>query len=60
MTASLVCAGASFDNFKDYPFVDVDDGEDIQVNFEQTSDMCANAICFAVESLRVVVVVVEW
>ena len=45
MTASLVCAGASFDNFKDYPFVDADDGEDIQVNFEQTSDMCVNAIC---------------
>ena len=52
MTASLVCAGASFDNFKDYPFVDVDDGEDIQVNFEQTSDMCVNAICFVVVSLR--------
>ena len=55
MTASLVCAGASFDNFKDYPFVDVDDGDEIQVNFDQTSDMCAEAICFAVESLRVVV-----
>ena len=56
MTASLVCAGKNFDNFKDYPFVDVVAGGDIQVNFEQTSDMCVNAICFAVESLRVVVV----
>ena len=58
MTASLVCAGNSFDNFNDMPFVTADDGDEIQVNFDQTSDMCANAICFAVESLRVVVVVV--
>ena len=58
MTASLVCAGNSFDNFNDMPFVTADDGDEIQVNFDQTSDMCADAICFAVESLRVVVV--EW
>ena len=55
MTASLVCAGNTFDNFNDMPFVTADDGDEIQVNFDQTSDMCAEAICFAVESLRVVV-----
>ena len=45
MTASLVCAGNTFDNFNDMPFVTADDGEEIQVTFDQTSDMCANAIC---------------
>ena len=59
MTANLVCAGNSFDNFTDMPFVTADDGDEIQVNFDQTSGMCAMAICFAVESLRVVVVA-EW
>ena len=39
MTASLVCAGNSFDNFNDMPFVTADDGDEIQVNFDQTSDM---------------------
>ena len=45
MTASLVCAGKNFDNFSDMPFVTADDGEEIQVTFDQTSDMCANVIC---------------
>ena len=40
MTASLVCAGNSFDNFNDMPFVTADDGDEIQVNFDMTSDMC--------------------
>ena len=46
MTASLVCAGSSFGNFTDMPFVTADDGDEIQINFDQTSDMCAEAICF--------------
>ena len=45
MTATLICAGERFDDFNDYPFVEANDGEEIQINFVQTSDMCANAIC---------------
>ena len=52
MTASLVCAENNFNNFSDMPFLTADDGEEIQVKFDQTSDMCANAICFSVVSLR--------
>ena len=52
MTATLICAGERFDDFNDYPFVEANDGEEIQINFVQTSDMCANAICFVVVTLR--------
>ena len=58
MTASLVCAGNNFNNFSDMPFVIADDGEEIQVTFDQTSDMCANVL-FAVVPLGVGVVA-EW
>ena len=39
MCASVVCAGASFDDFNDLPFVRAEEGEEIMVSFTRTSDM---------------------
>ena len=39
MCASVVCAGTSFDEFNDMPFVGAEEGDEIPVSFSTTSDM---------------------
>ena len=45
MAASVVCAGTTYSEFGDLPFAEAEEGEHIQVTFEQTSDMWRPFAC---------------
>ena len=45
MAASVVCAGTTYSDFNDLPFADAENGEEIQVTFEQTNDMWRPFAC---------------
>ena len=45
MAASVVCASTTYSEFGDLPFAEAEEGGEIQVTFEQTSDMWRPFAC---------------
>ena len=45
MAASVVCAGTTYSDFNDLPFAEAEEGDEMQMTFEQTSDMWRPFAC---------------
>ena len=45
IAASVVCASTTYSEFGDLPFAEAEEGEEIQVTVEQTSDMWQPFAC---------------